>query len=234
MARTPRTAAGNLAAERRDQHQKRRYEAMRLMIERGALGLSPNTAEGRDVGLMVGLEKDGLALRRPERDRIGDLVFDATEAARLWANYPDIAPADSSGMTHREMREMYAEVDRYMADQRRRALIALWAPPVVDAAATSRRRDGVICYRDNRDEDWTLWRAVQATIGLLLVRYWSDKDQERWSRRLKGRLDARWGIDGHAIAYWDAGPVYGGYTVEVLRLYPGFRVEHFNDGEINL
>jgi uncharacterized protein len=160
-------------------------------------------------------------------------AIDAAKA-RLWANYPDTAPAEDGFMTLGQMREMYAEVDRHHAEQRRRALIALWAAPVVDQDSTARRRDGVICYRDNRDDDWSLWSALQATVGLILVRYWSDAADARWSRRLKGCKAARWGIYGRAMAYWDSEPVYGGYAVDVLRLYPGCRIEHFNDGEINL
>jgi hypothetical protein len=142
-------------------------------------------------------------------------AIDAAKA-RLWANYPDTAPADSYGMTHRDMREMYAEEDHYMAEQRRKALIALWARPVVDEISTRRRSDGVICYKASRGEDWTLWRALCASYGLIFARY--DRD----------------GLAGHDMAYWDSGPVYGGYTVDVLRLYPGCRIEHFNDGETNL
>ena len=70
------------AAEKREKRERARYEAVRLLIDRGDLGLAPNTHEGRDVGMMVGLQVDGLALARAERDRVGDLVFDITEAGR--------------------------------------------------------------------------------------------------------------------------------------------------------
>lgn len=144
------------------------------------------------------------------------LALDALTAS-VHARYPGLAPAypadDPGGPTVSDMQEMYAEVDRYNAEQRRKALVALWTPPVVDTVATKRRRDGVICYTSNRGDDWTFWRALCASYGLIFARYAKD------------------GMGGFDMAYWDAGPVYGGYTVEVLRLYPGCRIKHYNDGE---
>lgn len=81
MARSPRKPKPS-AAEKREKRERARFEAVRLLLDRGDLGLTPNTHEGRDVGLMVGLEKDGFVLPRAERDRVGDLVFDITEAGR--------------------------------------------------------------------------------------------------------------------------------------------------------
>jgi hypothetical protein len=58
-----------------------RYDALRLMAET-PIGISPAAALGRNIGLLVGLERDGFAERQPSRDRLDDLVFTITDAGR--------------------------------------------------------------------------------------------------------------------------------------------------------
>lgn len=130
--------------------------------------------------------------------------------------------ADECGLTLDDYREMTWEHDRYMLGQRWKALKALWCPPVVDKHRTAGRRDGVIVYIANRDEEWTLWRGIRATIGLIF--------------NVRPRLDPQTGnyVNGwraSSMAFWDSGPVYGGYAVDVLKLHSWFGVELFNDGE---
>lgn len=58
-----------------------RYEALRLMAETGE-GITPAANLGRGIGLLVGLEHEGLAARTGTRDRLGDPVFIITDAGR--------------------------------------------------------------------------------------------------------------------------------------------------------
>lgn len=135
--------------------------------------------------------------------------------------------ADEYGFTPDDWREMRWESHRDMLIQRWNALRTLWGPPVVDRLSTSRRRDGATDYTANRDGDWTLWRAVRATVGIVLGLYWHDEVE----RRHRARHGFTAGLD---LAFWDAASIYGGYTVDCLWLYPGCRVSIFNDGETNL
>jgi len=161
-------------------------------------------------------------------ERLADLAGrTAAYEARMRATYPGVgADLDcrraNGGMTLADFDDMYAEVDRYNAEERRKALRALWGRP----GAWGRDGD-----ESGRGDDWSIWRALQATVGLVFARYWSDEADRRWAWRLGKRYRYSY---GHDMAFWDAGPVCGGYTVEVLRLYPGCRIEHFNDGEVNL
>lgn len=59
-----------------------RFDALRLMAETPA-GIPPAKALGRDIGLLVGLEVDGFAVRLAQRDpRLGDLLFVITDEGR--------------------------------------------------------------------------------------------------------------------------------------------------------
>ena len=131
---------------------------------------------------------------------------------------------DEFGMSPEDWRWMRWEADQEMLRWRWRAFRALWCKPVVDHV----RYDGVTIFRDNRDDDWTCWGALQATIGVLLDRHWTDRAEARWRRRL-GR-----GSYGLQLAYWDSRCIYGGYDVMCIWLYPGCRVSIFGDGETNL
>lgn len=123
---------------------------------------------------------------------------------------------DEWGMTRADWSEIRAENERIEREQRGRALRALWARPVVDHV----RRDGVVCYRDNRDEEWTFWRGLKLTLALLLDRQWVDPPDPTCKR-----------IFGTSLAFWDSRQTYGGYDVMVVQLYPGCRFEIFSDGE---
>ncbi|MEO5586080.1 MAG: hypothetical protein ABIQ81_00135 [Novosphingobium sp.] len=135
--------------------------------------------------------------------------------------------ADEWGVTPDDYREMRWEHDRHMLGQRWKALRTLWGAPVVDAWSTAHRADGVTNYTANRDGDWTLWRAIRATIGIVLGLYWHDEIEKRHRARhgFTGGLD---------LAFWDAGSIYGGYTSDCVWLYPGCRVFIFNESETNL
>lgn len=136
--------------------------------------------------------------------------------------------ADDIGMMPDDHRWLAWEMDRYMLDQRWKALKALWLAPVVNEWATKRRTDGVIVHITNRDDEWTFWNGVKATIGIVLGRHWTERASERWKSRIG------WCAFGIGVAYWDSNTVYGGYTVDCCWLYPRCRVSIFNDEETNL
>lgn len=130
---------------------------------------------------------------------------------------------DEWGMTPEDWRWLRWESEREHLANRWKALKAIWGQPVV-AQCTSQ----YVRNERGRGDDWTVWRAVWATIGVILDRSWTDQVEGRWKAR-KGRH--AYGLD---LAYWDATSVYGGYEVTVLSLYPRCRVSIFNDGETNL
>ena len=119
---------------------------------------------------------------------------------------------DEYGMTKSDWDELIAAENEHDKEQRKRALKAVWFPPVVDHI---RKSDGCIIYRDSRDEEWSFINAIKVTIAILLNR-----------RNTKDELG-----ESLTIAYWDALPTYSGYTVDVLWLYPRFTYQIFNDGE---
>lgn len=66
--------------------QRRRIESYLLTLDRlrdlgAGSSMAPCAAAGSHIGLLVGLETKGFAKRLDERDRIGDLRFEPTEAA---------------------------------------------------------------------------------------------------------------------------------------------------------
>jgi hypothetical protein len=134
---------------------------------------------------------------------------------------------DEWGMTPDDHRYLAWELDRFQLQQSWKALKAMWAPPVVDQSATQRRKDGYVVKSRARGDEWTWWRGVQATVGVLLGRYWTDRAEEKY-RSTHGFVC---GLD---VAYWDAGPIYGGHTAQCLWLYPGCRVEFIDETETNL
>lgn len=120
-----------------------------------------------------------------------------------------------AGVPHDIHQQIASDIRAHQRGQRWRALKALWLPPVVDEISTKYRHDGVTDYRDNRDDDWTFWRAIKATIGIVLARFDAGDSY----------------LGSFEMAYWDAGSTYGGYTVDRLWLYPRCRISIFNDGE---
>jgi len=68
-------------AEKLRRRAARRYAALEAMMD-APDGLAPSAVLGRDIGLLVGLEKDSFAARRPNRDRVGDLRFVFTDSGR--------------------------------------------------------------------------------------------------------------------------------------------------------
>lgn len=132
----------------------------------------------------------------------------------------DYPPRDCFGMTDEQWRWVRWEYRREHARDRWKALKALWGKPT-RSTSTSQYVD---LARDKGD-DWTIWRAICASIGVILDRNWCDVDEERLIAKQGSRA---YGLD---MAYFDARSVYGGYEVTVLWLYPGCRVSIFSDGE---
>lgn len=135
-----------------------------------------------------------------------------------------------NGLTADQEAEITASIREYEREQRWRALKALWLPAVIDEAATARRVNKTVCFRDNRGDDWTFWRAVRATIGLLLARYQTDEHDREFMRL--GRR--KWPIFGYEMAFWDSEVTYGLYAVDVLQLFPRCRISVFNDDESSM
>lgn len=126
-------------------------------------------------------------------------------------------------------REAYAEEARYRRRQELRGIVALWARPIKSRPRDPRKGwtiyDG---YERNRDEEWTLWRALVCTVAILLGRHWSDAAAERWACR-HGKSSC-WAASPN-LAYFDSRSTYGGYDVMVVQLAPGCRFSVFSDGE---
>lgn len=142
---------------------------------------------------------------------------------------------DEFGMTAEDWRWERWQYYQYDLGQRWKALRTLWGPPIIDEDSTRRRTDGVINYSANRDDEWTFWSAVKATVAIVLNRRWTDDAERRWKARNAHRSGwGRMAYLGVTVAYWDAGSIYGGYTSEVCSLHPGCRVQLFNDSESNL
>lgn len=138
---------------------------------------------------------------------------DRTEARR------EFPPRDDLGMTAEDWRWLRWEAERERSADRWKALKAIWGAPVV-----SPHQSQYVSNERGRGEDWTVWRAICATVGILLDRNWTDKIEARW----RTRHGFASGID---MAYWDARSVYGGYTGMICWLYPRCRVSIFSDGE---
>ena len=119
---------------------------------------------------------------------------------------------DEWGMTKSDWDQIAAAQIEHDKQQRRKALRAIWLPPVVDSI---RESDGCIIYRDNRGDEWTFLRAVKVTLAILLHR-----------RNIKDEMG-----ESLDMAYWDSAKTYGGYTVDCLWLYPRLTYQIFNEGE---
>ncbi|MEE8610132.1 MAG: hypothetical protein V3V60_08455 [Sphingomonas aquatilis] len=124
--------------------------------------------------------------------------------------------ADGWDLTLKQERELVASMRAYDREQRWAALRMLWGRPIIDVWSTRRRTDGVIDYERNRGEEWTLWRALVATIALILDR-----------RHRGGNYMAS--VD---LGFWDSRADGSGYSYGYLHLYPGWRVEVGTDGEM--
>ena len=122
---------------------------------------------------------------------------------------------DEYGMRRDDWRWLRWDIEREDLLQRWRAIKALWGEPIKSPA---RRGEWTIFdgYERNRDEEWTGWRAVLATVAILLDRRGSDY---------------RSSVN---LAFWDARDTYGGYEIMRLTLSAGMRVEIFSDGEFFL
>jgi len=130
---------------------------------------------------------------------------------------------------HRIEREAYAEEARYHRRQELRGIVALWARPIKSPPRD--RRKGWTVYdghERNRDEEWTVWRAIVCTVAILLGRRWHDDASARWERR-NGK-SAVW-ASRPDLAYFDAVTTGCGYDITRVQGAPGCRFSVFSDGE---
>ena len=125
--------------------------------------------------------------------------------------------------------EAWAEEWRYRRRQELRAIVALWGPAIRHRPRDSRKGwtiyDG---YERNREEEWTIWRALVCTVAILFGRRWSDNAEACWSRR-HGRAGV-W-APTPMLAFFDSRDTYGGYDVTIVKLAPECRFSVFSDGE---
>lgn len=124
---------------------------------------------------------------------------------------------DDLGMTPEHWRQMCWECDREMLSQRWKALKAIWGKPVKSSGRG---------YSRDLCEDVTLLDRLVATVAVVLDRSWSDRAEARWKRRLSVPF-----IHGNEVCFWDSHQGYFGWSNMALRVYPGFRVEIYSDGE---
>lgn len=131
----------------------------------------------------------------------------------------EFPPRDEWGMTDEDWRWVRWEAEREQLAHRWKALKAIWGKPV-----PARYPSQYVGNERARGDDWTPWRAICATVAVVLNRNWTDKVEQRW----RARHGFAGGID---MAYWDARSVYGGYTGMICWLYPRCRISIFSDGE---
>lgn len=174
------------------------------------------------------------AADRPERDDLRQWQtdqhewFDPTilEIVSEYAQWRDKAEQgpgfpvrDEWGMSAEDWRWQRWECERERRVDRWKALKAIWGQPIA-----AKHKSQYVTNVRGRGDDWTPWRAICATIGVVLDRNWTDDLDSRW--RARGRF-----LMGTDMAYWDNRSVYGGYEVTVLSLYPRCRISISNDGE---
>ena len=147
-----------------------------------------------------------------------------------WTGRPSEVVRDEWGISDAFNAALWRDMRREDLRERVRAFWFVWAPK-------------------SRDEEWTRWRAAQATAALLLGRFHSDAHQARlvarWHKHKAPWLDKEgrqigW-RDGKisypsyvTIASWDFHHTYGGWDAIFLHLHPGWRVSIEHDGDSNL
>ena len=141
-----------------------------------------------------------------------------------WTGRPSVIVRDDDGISDWDWAEMRRETLREMRLDRFKALKALWLParrhPPRD------RRKGWTVYDGHeraRDEEWTFWRSILATVAIVTARYHGQAQVDRHGHQF-----------GVNVAYFDAFTINGGYTSTIVELFPGCRVAIFEDGETNL
>lgn len=90
--------------------------------------------------------------------------------------------------------------------------------------------------KGQRDEEWTLRRAIMATIACYLGREWGDTHAHRWRDRhpIANRAGERVRplyVPSTPLCYWNSHSDGYGYSFEYLSLHPGLRVSLDHDGE---
>lgn len=149
---------------------------------------------------------------------------------------------DEWGLTAEENAQIATELSIEDSRQRWNSLGAIWGRSIRQRPKDSRVGwtvyDG---HERKRDDEWTLWRAILATIAVILDRRHGQRQIDRARARNDALrqnprfIDGRW-IDHYSapswsIAFWDAHDTYGGYEIMRITLHPGCRVSIFSDGE---
>lgn len=144
-----------------------------------------------------------------------------TVDSSAWTGRPSALRRDECGVSDWDWHEMRSEEDRIRRRDRWQALVALWWLP--KRQPPRRRSEGWTVHdghERNRDEEWTLWRALLATVAIVTGRDHTQRQVDRYGHE-----------DSWNIAYFGAGATYGGYDVMVVQLYPRCRISIFSDGE---
>ena len=146
-------------------------------------------------------------------DSTAEIAFSLQPGAINWATpapavYP---PVDEFGMSEEAWRWERWEYQREALRERWAALRMLWGKPIRD------RWEGSIRARG---EEWTFWRAVKATIGIILDRRHTDAHGKSWLGMDMGHWDYRSG--GCGGCSWSA---------MVLQLHAWCRIEILSDSD---
>lgn len=134
---------------------------------------------------------------------------------------------DDWALTPAQERELTESLRAYVREQRWAALRMLWGRPIKSKPRD--RQKGWTIYDGhvrNRDEDWTVWRGIAATVALIINRRQGQRQVDQHRSRT-GKLY----VPSFDLGYWDNR--YDGYgcSYGCLRLYPGWRVEVASEGE---
>lgn len=147
----------------------------------------------------------------------------------IWAKHPDLDADQDADFPADLAQELRADWARQDYAERWAALRALWGPAIRNEPRD--RRLGWTIYDGHvraRDEEWTLLRALSATVGIVLGLRWGDAEDRRWERR-HGQ-SAVW-APCYDLAFWDSRSDGYGYSSMQLHLRAWFHVEIFSDGE---
>ena len=95
-----------------------------------------------------------------------------------WTGRPSavrIDTADEFGLTEADWAKLRREafIERHI--QRFKALVMLWGPAIRSKPRGRKPWTVYDGYDRSRGDDWTFWRAVRATLGIVLCRYHLDR-----------------------------------------------------------
>lgn len=137
-----------------------------------------------------------------------------------WTGLPStVRPAEGpygEFMSEADDAEMYAGERRQQLLDRLNGILMLWGPAIRNRPGKNWTiYDG---YIRQRGDEWTLWRAVRATMAIILNRHHGDAHGRR--------------LDNWDMGHWDAGTAGNGYSsAMVCWLYPRCRFQIFSDGD---